>query len=309
MAAFTAKLGFAKINCAERAPVKRLNFALKQIDSEYICIMAQDIVVTKDWLENLVAKMISRKLTFAAPLTNVHFYPTLHTHEPIVSIDDVDAIAANIAIANKDKSFVALLLVGDCLVLKKSLLKKIGCLDERFNGINTYSWGELCIRATYHGIMPTIIGDVFACDCNADPKDDIPNPEHEKAVFSAKWGFSFTYSTVARVDLIDRIDFSLPNIAILEVGCACGATLLDIKNHRPDAILRGIEINKYSASIAKAICPVTAANIETEELPQDMKFDYILCGDVLEHLINPLAALKKLKAILKTKRHYTSQPA
>jgi hypothetical protein len=48
MAVFTDKLGLSKIDCAERAPVKRLNFALKQIDSEYICIMTQNIIVTKD---------------------------------------------------------------------------------------------------------------------------------------------------------------------------------------------------------------------------------------------------------------------
>ncbi len=84
--------------------------------------------------------------------------------------------------------------------------------------------------------------------------------------------------------LIEKSDTPL---RILEVGCDLGATLLEIKNGHPDSRLFEIEINKAAAEIAGHIANVTVGNIEDKKLPFEGEFDYILFGDVLEHLHDP----------------------
>lgn len=68
----------------------------------------------------------------------------------------------------------------------------------------------------------------------------------------------------------------------------------------PTVNLYGIEINENSANIAKHIANVSSANIEKGNLPYEENFDYIIFGDVLEHLYNPQKVLENVKPYLKT---------
>ena len=89
-------------------------------------------------------------------------------------------------------------------------------------------------------------------------------------------------------------------INILEIGCACGGTLLEISNRNNTANLYGIEINKNAANIAKMFANVSSADIENGDLPYErLFFDYVIFGDVLEHLYNPQKVLENIKPYLK----------
>lgn len=87
---------------------------------------------------------------------------------------------------------------------------------------------------------------------------------------------------------------------ILEIGCDCGATLLGIQKVYPDAYIYGIEINPVSANIASHIAHIKSANIEESvDVWDNVKFDYIIFGDVLEHLHNPSDVINRCRHILK----------
>ena len=98
------------------------------------------------------------------------------------------------------------------------------------------------------------------------------------AKFKEKWGFSSEYSSGIRFDLINNIEKDRnEEFNVLEVGCACGASLLEIKNRYPNAKLYGIEIDKFSASIAKKFADVRAEDIEKSALSYEENFfDYII---------------------------------
>lgn len=87
-------------------------------------------------------------------------------------------------------------------------------------------------------------------------------------------------------------------INCLDIGCACGATLLEIKNRYPSANLYGIELDPHSAAFASHIATVVQGNVETMDFPFDVSFDYIILGDVLEHLVEPRQLLRRLKSHL-----------
>jgi 2-polyprenyl-3-methyl-5-hydroxy-6-metoxy-1,4-benzoquinol methylase len=66
----------------------------------------------------------------------------------------------------------------------------------------------------------------------------------------------------------------------------------------------GSEINERSAKIAACVANVCVNNIEEQNLPFDsVRFDYIIFGDVLEHLRNPLEALKYCSKLLNQGGH------
>jgi glycosyltransferase involved in cell wall biosynthesis/SAM-dependent methyltransferase len=87
---------------------------------------------------------------------------------------------------------------------------------------------------------------------------------------------------------------------ILEVGCAEGMTGNELKNRR-DVFVAGIENNKAAAEMArKVLDDVIVGDIECMDLPYSPSvFDCIIFADVLEHLLNPLDVLKKMRKLLK----------
>lgn len=85
------------------------------------------------------------------------------------------------------------------------------------------------------------------------------------------------------------------NLNILDVGCgsgALGAYLISNQNCE----VHGFEINSNIIHLAKKnLTSVIDGNIETDPIPFEFNsFDYIVLGDVLEHLINPIQTLEKL---------------
>ena len=88
--------------------------------------------------------------------------------------------------------------------------------------------------------------------------------------------------------------------SILEIGCGVGNTGRYLKEHL-EAFVAGVELNSVAAEKARAVLDdVVTGNIEKLQLEYEPdSFDVILCGDVLEHLIEPLQVLKKLKKFLK----------
>lgn len=108
------------------------------------------------------------------------------------------------------------------------------------------------------------------------------------------------YYSGARTEIIPHLPPAPKRI--LELGCAAGGTLAHIKQIHPDLWAAAVELHKESADIARAHANILwQGTIEAtpwdREIPPH-SLDMVLCLDILEHLIDPWAAVKRLSPLL-----------
>jgi 2-polyprenyl-3-methyl-5-hydroxy-6-metoxy-1,4-benzoquinol methylase len=107
------------------------------------------------------------------------------------------------------------------------------------------------------------------------------------------------YFSNIRCDLIELVRDG--GNKILEIGCGQGDTGKVLKERGKAAEVVGIENNPEAAQAAKKkIDEVIIADVETAELPfTEGYFDYVIMGDVLEHLYDPWALVNKIGCYVK----------
>lgn len=201
------------------------------------------------------------------------------------------------------------MLVGFAMLIKHTAFEKTGLLDERFFPGN-YEDNDYSTRLILNDFKLVVCKNSFIYHIGnagfAKLKQQDSSDEHDNAMevnlgrYMKKWNLRPHYSFCCRTELIELMDGNdrLKPINCLDIGCACGATLLEIQNLYPNARLYGIELDPYSADFASHIATVVQGNVETMDFPFDISFDYIFLGDILEHLVEPGQLLQKLKAHL-----------
>ncbi|MCM1126804.1 MAG: class I SAM-dependent methyltransferase [Lachnospiraceae bacterium] len=170
------------------------------------------------------------------------------------------------------------------LLLPDSLMR-----DWSFRGL-CQKWKMVSVKSSYvYEVVSQV--DYYAAFLGRDV---------DRISLKAKWGMNY-FNDIPNENLVNAINKNRDEeFTVLEVGCDCGANLMQIKRSFPKARLFGLEINSSAANVASAFCEVLIGNIEEMNLPySETKFDYIIFGDVLEHLRNPEKVIEYCKYFLK----------
>ncbi|CUH96257.1 hypothetical protein P22_2347 [Propionispora sp. 2/2-37] len=279
---------------------KGCNQGMEVARGNNIMLLNNDVIVTQYWLDNLLKALYSDpQIGAVGPVTNNSSYGQ-KINVNYKSIEQMQNFAKEYNISNPMRWDKRLKLIGFCLVLKREVMDRVGLLDEMFSPGNFEDddYSVRIRRAGYHLLLcrDTFIhhfGNISFRD-KADAYGDLLR--HNGDLFEKKWGYRAEYSMMVRNEIINWMD--APNeasVRVLEVGCACGGTLLQIKNKYGNASLFGIELNENAAKDASLFAEISAVDIENAELQYPKRFfHYIILADVLEHLRNPWETVKRL---------------
>lgn len=187
------------------------------------------------------------------------------------------------------------------LLVRRNVYDAINGFDDKY-GIGYLEDADLCVRILNLGYKLFLCRNSFIYHFGALSFKNNTSEFNTDLVytnrqyFKDKWNFDLTYYTHARTELINLI--STPKdeeIRVLEIGCGAGSTLAKISYLWPESQVAGVEIDSNIATLGAKYLNIIQGNIETMELPYEHDyFDYIILGDVLEHLFDPDAAIQKL---------------
>lgn len=281
---------------------KQCNIGIKNASKENdLLILNDNCYLVKNSLNNLEKALYSNSnIGIATPISNIgphHHYQSLDL--PFDSFKMYRQFLEGKNEYEESKDELRLRTTFLTTLIKRELLDIIGDFDEIFNTTD-YVSDDFCMRALKKGYKTLFCGHSFVYI-----KDYLyfNMPSLDQIKFKEKWGFDPFYSLSIRNEILDKLAIDTSKkVSILEIGCACGSTLLKLKNLYKDSKLYGIDIDKSSIEIAKNIegAFVKSADVESDDVIfEDEQFDLIIALDVLEHLKDPWQLMQKFKKSLK----------
>jgi methionine biosynthesis protein MetW len=95
---------------------------------------------------------------------------------------------------------------------------------------------------------------------------------------------------------------------VLDIGCGDGTFLKYLKSRKPKLELMGIDLSEVAIAKLKAAgIPGMVYDISETDLLLEVNADYVVIMELLEHLVNPEAVMRKVKMI-ETQRCYVTIP-
>lgn len=281
-------------------PVSAVNKAIADSNGREIVFLYGDTVVTSSWLPRLQQVLYGTENCGAVgPIGyNSSIYQSVPRKErkAYATIRDMALVAAEYAVHNKGQVGHSLFLDAFCILFTREIWQKFGPWAEEYQcpakavmdyTVNLIKTGYDCLVAKevwLHNSVYTL-----------DEAND-----NDEQVFRKKQGFASNYSLGFRGDILGLADLQKSQLAIMDIGCACGGTLMKAREANPDAQLYGIEMSSGAAAVAEHFGQVFQADMLTIDKPKLLgKFDYIFMGDVLEHIVDTDGALDKVYSWLK----------
>lgn len=280
------------------------NEGRKKAMGEKLLFLHNDVVCSRDVIPAMMKVLDFDGVAAAGPFTNRCKYGKQFIQpEAYETLEEFQEVAGKISHGGKDIAVnAALCLEGFCLMVESAAFDEVGGFDNRFarSGYESIDLSFRLIQAGYwlcdvsvyvhHGERNTVTDDFYSKE----------EDEKEQNVFQNKWGVNLTYSGDIRHSLLKYIDVHRPDLSVLDLGCALGGNLMYLKWRNRNAALYGVELNPCAAAIAKHFGSVMVADVESIDFEAFIgQFDYVIAGDLIEHLKNPWGFVKQIAGVLK----------
>jgi 2-polyprenyl-3-methyl-5-hydroxy-6-metoxy-1,4-benzoquinol methylase len=141
-------------------------------------------------------------------------------------------------------------------------------------------------------------------DSLRDDANPLPHALRNRTVAIVDETFLYRYAPQQRMPRLDLLELIPTNAAsVLEIGCGEGILGEQIRN-RQQARVVGIELSYHAAEAARArLDEVHARDVRDAVRDIDERFEWIVGGDILEHLTDPWEFLRELKRVVEPGGH------
>lgn len=204
-------------------------------------------------------------------------------------------------------------LVGFALLLKRTVLDKIGLLDERFSPGN-YEDNDICLRIGLAGYSNVLCKNSFIIHWGSQSFGSQPQ-KHSNLIslnekkFYEKWSFirlGFRDYWITGLDHLSVYDTycASPKNSAMVIGTGCGAFLSILRDRYPGLQLYGIEQNHFLAQVAGGIADIICADLDSwqgDSLAES--FDVIFLTEAPERMRDFQRILRELAKTLKKDGH------
>lgn len=196
-------------------------------------------------------------------------------------------------------------LVGFALLIKRCVIDEVGTLDEIFTPGNyeDVDYGLRVINAGFKNIVchNSFIIHFGSVSFGKDGNKYRELLQNNRDKMKAKWGMNVDYYKIPRTQLLNYLDCDkFDAIKVLELGCGLGASMAKVKYDYPNSVQYGVDICSEVIDIASSFMDTYEADVENFDWPwENAFFDYVIMGDILEHLRYPDRVLEKVNELLK----------
>lgn len=300
-----------KISFPENVGVdKAVNYGFKAAEGKYTLNLSNDIVVTSNWLKNLVTCMESDPRTgMAVPVCGASSnYQQVSL--PYTNLEEMQELAREYNKSNPNLWEERMKLVTYTCIFRTDLQKAFGGFDEEFNP-GAYDDDAMSFRIRRAGYRLILAGDTFVHHFGSVTF----NEEYVKSNIAARNMQLFYNKFGVHSWNAGMIDFNIVNLAecrekkdinILGIGQSCGASLLQIKNKFRKSGLWDVKLfylseNEKSMPDLKTICQdcIYAPAENTREFFGSRKYDIIVFENEPDKLKNPELLFEDMTDLLK----------
>jgi GT2 family glycosyltransferase len=184
------------------------NQGLALARGEYALLLNNDAIATPGWLERMVAPMQrDSRIGLVGPRSNYVAGPQLVERVPYESMEDLDGFAAERARVYANTGDFATWIVGFCMLVRMSVVERIGGLDPVF-GSGNFEDTDFCLRAMLAGWVGWIANDVFVHHYGhvtfiGAGIDWVESMKRNGRIFAGKWNVPLEGDYVASFDVLE----------------------------------------------------------------------------------------------------------
>jgi len=289
---------------------KAFNEGMKRAKGEYILFTHDNIIFTKDWLDNLITCIKSSgKIGMVVPACNLNAN-TQKVGLDYNSLEEMYEVTKNYNASAPQKWEERLKLAACVFLTRKDAIEEIGGFAEAYFHCG-FEEVDLCFRMRRSGYKLVFAKDTYIHHFDrSEIKDEFKNSnllQADSKVFLTRFDVDAAADTSINQEVLILIDYNKSgNINILGIGSSCGGTVLQAQNFykargNPDVKLWYLtQEKKYITDLETVFDNVSFARIEEIlYLYKDQKFDCVIIDKELQLFDNPGVLLKKIRSILK----------
>ena len=200
------------------------NQGLALARGEHVLLLNNDTVVTEGWLGRMLA-LLDRypEVGLVGPVSNYVSGAQLVPKVPYRNGQEMHRFARQWAREHAGESQEVTRLVGFCLLMRRSVIERVGGLDERF-GSGNFEDDDFCLRAAIAGFRARIARDAFVHHEGSQTFKEAgidyrANMQRNWRLFKAKWGISEDlplgrpYTVTVHSGDVSRLYVELPDVA------------------------------------------------------------------------------------------------